>query len=183
MCEDELKHLVQQFWDAIIYARDTHQFRWDKTFDNFPRACCRDASDLLARFLYQNGYNTLSVYGNCQGSSHRWLVWDDGQIGEPEMWRFEDVVPSDILPYYTVYGGNMSTPKAPYYRYTEGDIQDCVIIDITADQFKDPPVFCDYWQPIREKYTFIEAEKYEDLGTSRLERLYDIIINAITSQT
>lgn len=179
MHEEKLKHLVYQFWNAIIYARDADLFEWDRTFDNFPWACCRDASDLLARFLYENGYNTLSVYGDCQGSSHRWLVWDDGNIGEPETWRLEDVVPSDILPYYTSYGGDIAFQEEPYYRYTEHDIENCTIIDITADQFNDPPVYCDRWHSIRKKYKFISAQKYEGLGTNRLQQLYNTIINVI----
>lgn len=183
MREEKLHCLVYQFWNAIMYARDDHQFEWDETFDNFPCACCRDASDLLARFLYENGYDTLSVYGDCQGSSHRWLVWDDGQIGAPETWYLKDIVPSDILQHYNSYGSDTSTQENPYYRYTERDIEDCVIIDITADQFKDPPVYCDRWSLIRKKYKFIKAEKYEDLRTNRLHRLYDTIIHVIKSQS
>ena len=76
MHEDMIKQLVDKFWNAIIYARNNGKFQWDERFNSFPVACCRDASDLLARFLYDNGYDTLSIYGECRGGSHRWLVWD-----------------------------------------------------------------------------------------------------------
>lgn len=179
MDEEKLKNLVYQFWAAVIKARNAGDLDWDERFTNFPTACCRDASDLLAKFLYKNGFNTLSVYGDCQGSTHRWLVWDDGQIGPPETWRFEDVVPAEIMPYYESYGSNISSKQIPYHRYSESDIENCLIIDITADQFGDPPVYCDYWMPIRQKYKFAPADKYENLRTNRLRILYDKIINFI----
>ena len=178
MYEEKLKNLVYQFWNAIIKARNAGDLDWDERFANFPTACCRDASDLLGKYLYENGYNTLSIYGECQGSTHRWLVWDDGQIGHPETWRFKDVVPSEMMKYYDLYGGNIS-PQQSYYRYSESDIENCLIIDITADQFADSPVYCDYWQPIREKYKFASADNYEDLRTNRLQNLYKTIVNFI----
>lgn len=179
MRERKLRDLVYQFWNAIIYARDTDQFHWDERFDNFPNACCRDASDLLAKFLYDNDYSTLSVYGSCQGSSHRWLVWDDGQIGNPESWYLKDSIPSDILKCLNSYGADTSAQEEAYYNYTEHDIENCIIIDITADQFKDPPIYCDRWSRIRKKYEFIKAEKYDELKTGRLQRLYATIIDVI----
>ena len=182
MQEDMIKQLVDKFWNAIICARNNGQFLWDERFNSFPVACCRDASDLLARFLYDNGYDTLSIYGECRDGSHRWLVWDDGQIRSPETWFFDDVVPTEVRQYYSSYGLDMSQHEEPYYSYAEQDIQNCLIIDITADQFGDPPVYCDYWSQIRKKYKYIKADKYEDLRTYRLQKLYDTIMDVIENQ-
>ncbi len=179
MQENLIKQLVNIFWNAIILAKNNGQFTWDERFNSFPVACCRDASDLLARYLFDNGYDTLSIYGECRGGSHRWLVWDDGQIKSPETWYFEDVVPAGVRQYYSSYGSDLSQQEDPYYSYTAEDIENCFIIDITADQFGDPPVYCDYWHSIRKKYKYIRAEKYEDLRTNRLQHLYDTIMSVI----
>ena len=45
--------------------------------NQFPEACCGQASDILARFLGEQGIYTKVVSGSDSNTTHAWLVLDD----------------------------------------------------------------------------------------------------------
>lgn len=55
-------------------------------FDRFPRGCCGDASDLLARYLLESGIRTSGVLGTFRTGdfediqTHMWLIDEDDLI-------------------------------------------------------------------------------------------------------
>lgn len=79
----DIKRLANQFRNAVDAARDAGEFDKDFSFNNFPRGCCGDASDLLAQYLLDHGIRTYYVCGTYSNGhfeniqSHAWLVTDD----------------------------------------------------------------------------------------------------------
>ena len=51
-----------------------------------------------------------------------------------------------------------------------------VIVDITADQFGEPPVYVGLENNFYRQFDFGNAEDYHRLGTERLYELYQTII-------
>lgn len=73
-----IENLVRRFRHALDRAKDDgvlHEGR----FLEFPRGCCDDACDLLARYLRENGVETECAYGTywaengIDRQSHAWL--------------------------------------------------------------------------------------------------------------
>ena len=76
MIESELYYLVKSYRDAIEQAHKKNRFcKWP--FNQFPEACCGQASDILARFLGEQGIYTKVVSGSDSNTTHAWLVLDD----------------------------------------------------------------------------------------------------------
>ena len=82
----DIERLAIQFRKAIELAQNAGEFENDFSFYKFPRACCGDASDLLAQFLLENGIKTWYTYGTFRPSryegtqTHAWLITSDCQI-------------------------------------------------------------------------------------------------------
>lgn len=82
-----MKILATRFRHAIEAACANGEFSDDFSFGHFPRACCGDASDLLAQYLLDNGIATYYVCGEhydddseSNGQSHAWLKTADDTI-------------------------------------------------------------------------------------------------------
>ena len=78
-----VKQLACKFRTAIEKAKVAGEFDSYLSFSRFPRACCGDASDLLAQFFLENKINSTYVWGNRyfdnpeEGTqSHAWLLVD-----------------------------------------------------------------------------------------------------------
>lgn len=76
----KIKELATKFRVAIESAKNSGRFTADQCFVNFPRGCCGVTSDLLARFLIENGVNEeiTCMYGTFYDYSlelptHSWL--------------------------------------------------------------------------------------------------------------
>lgn len=75
-----IEQMAYKFRAAIEDAKDNGEFYKLSPFDNFPRACCGDASDLLAEFLLENGIQPRYVCGTYRDDnpenyqSHAWLI-------------------------------------------------------------------------------------------------------------
>lgn len=84
--ERRIKQLATTFRSAIENAKKEGRFTGDQCFRNYPRGCCGIASELLAKFLIENGINVTYVRGTYYGEtpeetqSHAWLEVVDGII-------------------------------------------------------------------------------------------------------
>lgn len=77
---NELKDYAVRFRRAIEKSLKTEDYSWDTNFIRFPYGCCTYASDLLQKYLYNNGIETLSVAGVYNNDSHCWLETYDGIV-------------------------------------------------------------------------------------------------------
>lgn len=74
------------FRQAIEKALEAGEFYDDRQFRGFPRGCCGEASDLLAQYLLNKGFEIRYVCGTYWGNtvddrqSHAWLIIDDNTI-------------------------------------------------------------------------------------------------------
>ena len=74
-----IENLARRFRNALDMAREDGALR-EGTFPRFPRGCCGDTCDLLARYLRENGIETVCVCGTYQPGdfesvrSHAWLI-------------------------------------------------------------------------------------------------------------
>ena len=77
---NDITTFASSFRKAIEAARDDGRFDSDQMFRHFPTACCGIASELLARYLLDNGYNATYICGTCRKNnihqSHAWLEVD-----------------------------------------------------------------------------------------------------------
>ena len=55
---NQIEELATIFREAIVKAKSAGEFDDDVVFKNFPSGCCGDTSDLLARYLLNNGIKT-----------------------------------------------------------------------------------------------------------------------------
>lgn len=177
MTDASLRRLVQQFRLAIDTAKQNHSFYGDLCFDKFPYACCGDTCYLLAEYLQSKGVNTIYVCGDDQGQSHAWLVVKDHRITipQPQFWT----PPDEILPILNEYSNNAYITPIDTTHYTEQDIINGLIIDITADQFGYVPVYVDHVGLFHRQFAFASAHDYDSLGTPRLRRIYKTIITQL----
>ncbi len=104
----EIDELVVKFRLAIDEAKREGRFDRDQRFRNFPSGCCGITSELLAKFLYDNGYRKKITYVSAtfydlelENPPHTWLVVEDDIVLDitgdqfkwyPEPLRFEEPV-------------------------------------------------------------------------------------------
>jgi len=81
--KSELYKLASSFREAIIVAIKNGDIV-EENMHGFPQGCCTYASDLLQKYLYEQGIDTLlmsGIYGyGCDGESHSWLETKDGTV-------------------------------------------------------------------------------------------------------
>lgn len=113
----EIEELVVTFRMAIDKAKEDRRFDRDQRFTNFPRGCCGITSELLAKFLYDNGYRKKITYVSAtfydlelENPPHAWLVIEENIVLDitgdqfkwyPEPLRFEE--PVYVGPYNQFY--------------------------------------------------------------------------------
>ncbi|MGD8190199.1 hypothetical protein ACQCN2_09470 [Brevibacillus ginsengisoli] len=61
----------------VIQTMGIDEFPQSSFFENFPRGCCGDTSDLFAKFLSSHGISTYYVWGLKSEQSHAWLEYED----------------------------------------------------------------------------------------------------------
>lgn len=90
--------------DRALKAGELHR----TVIASFPRGCCGYTSDLLQRFLDENGIKTLYVsgtyrnYSTNDSQSHAWLELSDGTIADitGDQFRFEPYPLQNDCPVY-----------------------------------------------------------------------------------
>ena len=175
---NELSQFVEEFRSAIDKAKEHSEFANDISFYDFPRGCCGDTSELLACHLQRRGYETIYVCGLRGDQSHAWLVLIDNNVSKPEQ-KFLEVT-DDIRDVLNLYSGNKYNEPVDITRYEAENVENGLIIDITADQFsemKNFPVYIGYMDNFHRDFEFDFAHEYNGLGNDRLEMLYRIICN------
>lgn len=177
MNDKQIFTLVQQFRIAIEKARDNDEFIGDD-FDDYPRNCCGDTSCLLAEYLRMYGQECIYVWGeDDMKQTHAWLVVKDARVKNPKPNYYE--IPDAIRRVYEVYSNGEYDDCIVTKIYTEADIENGLIIDITADQFGYAPIYIGYICDINNRFKFCSANDYSSLGSQRLRRIYKTILNYI----
>ncbi|WP_160684330.1 transglutaminase domain-containing protein [Clostridium sp. C2-6-12] len=122
----DIMRLAKQFRDAIDAARKARDFDKDLSFNEFPRGCCGDTSDLLAQYLLENGIETNYVCGTYRDGSfensqtHAWLLTDNNIIIDITGDQFK--YDADFLNYNeSVYVG----VEDDFHRLFEVEKRDC----------------------------------------------------------
>ena len=76
----KIECFVTEFRNAVDRAKEDDRFRDDQWFRNFPRGCCGITTELLAKYLRENGIDADLKYvcGVCYDDSmdkpsHAWL--------------------------------------------------------------------------------------------------------------
>ena len=177
MIDDQIYEYSACFKKAIERARDAGLFENDISFYKFPNACCGDTCDLLAEFLHHQGIDTIYVCGDLDRQSHAWLVVKDGRVKMPTK-RYVGI-PSEVRAALNKYGNDQYNERVETCHYEESDIDQGLIIDITADQFGELGVYVNYMGDFHGQFAFENAHDYNGLATARLERIYDIILKFI----
>ena len=176
MTDQKIRGLAEQIRAAIEAARDDGRVSTDITFMNFPRACCGDASYLLAEYLREFGIETI-WYSTSRGDwTHAWLVVKDERVKKPTPKSFS--WPKELHDVLEGYGVENPEKEVDITRYEEDDLHNGLIIDITADQFADYdiPVYVGSLDPFHQSFDFVQAHDYAgELGNRRLETLYKSI--------
>lgn len=134
---ERIIELVTQFRQAIDEARDDDRFYKDICFGEFPRACCGDASDLLAHYLLVHGIQTYYVCGNYYGDeegghqSHAWLELHDSTIIDitGDQFKHKEVYLNYDIP---VYIGEMDNFHA-LFEVEEQNIRNGVRLERLGD--------------------------------------------------
>lgn len=152
MDREHIRRLVTSFREAIVKAQNAGELDGFIMFPQFPKGCCRDASQLLAEYLLTNGIETNFVSGeynphleivDSQAQSHAWLTLSDGTI-------------IDIT-------GSQFIKDKDYFRFGE-DIY-----------FGTVNAFHNLFR-VKDKYVFPGLINYSEMPTYMFE-LYDIILN------
>lgn len=171
---DELVTLVKEFRSKIDFAFNEGLFLHDITFNRFPKACCGDACCLLAEYLKANGIQTIYVCGVFRNQSHAWLVLKDNTIHNPDPKYY--TMPDEIKSLLTAYGMEVSDEPYNISKYEDIDLINGTLIDITADQFGQPPIYIGPMDQFHRKFIFDFAHDYNGLGNCRLLSLYNLIM-------
>lgn len=173
---DAIMELVQTFRAKMDYAYIEGLFSDDIIFRRFPKGCCGDTCYLLAEYLNLHGIQTIYVCGSFHDQSHAWLVIKDNRIHIPSPKYY--TMPDDLRKTLKIYGEK--TPNAPIdvSKYEDSDLSNGILIDITADQFGQAPLYVGPMDAFHQKFTFDFAHNYNGFGNDRLSHLYDLIIDS-----
>lgn len=116
MVTKDIKKLASDFRYAMELAKADGIFSSWIMLEDFPRASCGDASDLLAQYLLENGIQTYYVsgrawFGGENDWNHAWLELKDGTVIDITGDQFKDN--SFLLNFNkTVYVG----PKSEFHK-------------------------------------------------------------------
>lgn len=172
--KEGLPELVGQFRSKINLALDKGKFEKDPCFNRFPKECCGDTCYLLGEYLRLNGFETIYVCGDDHGQTHAWLVLKDFRV--KKLAQRVCTLPKEIAAVYSRYNGNKSCGFIDCTRYEKADLEAGLIIDITADQFGELPVYIGIMNVFYSKFDFCEARDYTGILSERLMHLYQKIV-------
>lgn len=169
---DAIMKLVQTFRAKLDYAYNEGLFSDDIIFHHFPKGCCGDTCLLLAEYLKLHGIQTIYVCGSFHEQSHAWLVIKDNRIHIPAPKYY--TMPDELR---IAYGEEKPNGPIDISKCEGSDLSNGILIDITADQFGQAPLYVGSMDPFHQKFTFNFAHDYNGFGNDRLSHLYDLIMN------
>lgn len=176
MNDIQVYNLALSFRRAIERACAVDEFQKDITFCHFPQGCCGDTCYLLAEFFHRLGIETIWVSMEKDGS-HAWLVVNDYRVKRPISTSYN--WPEEMWETLKSYGMEEPEKTLETSHYTETDLENGLIIDITADQFPDYDisVYVGMMDSFHKQFDFKQAHDYGGLNdlNGRLERLYSVI--------
>ena len=170
---NELIALVKEFRSKMDCAFHEGLFSTDIAFKRFPKGCCGDTCYLLAEFLKSHGINTVYVCSTFRDQSHAWLMLKDNSIHNPIPKYYS--IPDEIKMLIRTYGEEVSDESVDISKYEESDLVNGTLIDITADQFGQAPIYIGPMDCFHRKFVFDFAHDYRSLETPRLFNLYHLI--------
>ena len=164
---DTLQHICEDFRRKIELAHEKGAFVDDVTFKHFPKGCCGLTCYLLSEYLLEYKAKTIYVWGTYSGQSHAWLVLKDKRVATPT--QKYNLMPDSYKTFLQSYGQEVYDEPFVTINYKYEDIKDGLIIDITADQFGQSPVYLGplVLYPIRCK-TLLDG------GRRRTKNLYGV---------
>lgn len=74
----ELKKLIHALRNALVMASDTHSYvcfnmpRWSE-LNSFPYGCCDLASNFLAKYLREHGYESKVIFFKCNEKVNKYI--------------------------------------------------------------------------------------------------------------
>lgn len=169
MTDQDIYELASIYRAAIQDAKAEGLFNRDISFSCFPKRCCGDTCYLLAAFLKDYGISTIYVWGDYGHQTHAWLVVNDSRIKQPTP-RYVDVE-NKYMQLLRQYGNERNGPIVDT-RYRARDLTNGLVIDITADQFGERPVYVGKRNSFYQKYRFREADVIHSLPGGRLSEIY-----------
>ena len=172
---NELVKMASLFRSKMDRSLRDCLFANDIIFRRFPRGCCGDTCYLLAEYLKEHGVQTIYVCGTFHDQSHAWLVVKDESIHIPTPKYY--TTPVEIKRLLESYGETVPDKPVDISKYEECDLEEGVLVDITADQFGQKPVYVGPLDQFHREFNFDFAHDYNGFGNNRLSRLYDSIIN------
>lgn len=172
---DTIIELVQAFRAKLDYAYNEGLFSGDIIFHRFPKGCCGDTCYLLAEYLKLHGIQTIYVCGTFRDKSHAWLVIKDNRIHIPTPKYY--TMPNELRKVLATYGETASNEPINISKYEGSDLSNGILVDITADQFGQAPLYVGPMDPFHQEFTFNFAHDYIGFGNDRLSHLYDLIMS------
>lgn len=173
----KIRNLATMFRDAVKDVQDAGGFDDDEKFCAFPKQCCGETCLLLAEFLRTNGIDTIYVCGQDEGAgTHAWLVVKDERINGKS--QYLDV-PDEVAIALYDYSGGVCSNRIDITHYEENDLIDGLIVDITGEQFEQPPVYVGYLNDFYDEYEFVAAYDHDEVYDARLINLYDRIMERL----
>ncbi len=179
MTDRYIKQQSLKFRSAIEKAKREGRLSDNILFRCFPKRCCREASFLLAEYLKEKGINTILCFNQLGDCTHTWLVVNDNRVTLPSCTNFS--WPKEIRSAVKGYGIENPDEVVDTTRYNEDNLQNGLIIDITADQFKgyNTSVYVGYLDDFHKSFDFQHADNYEELNAIAddymLSNLYQVI--------
>ena len=182
---DSLFNYVKDFRLKIDEAAKRNLFSDDVAFKNFPLGCCGGTCYLLAEYLlHEHSIETIYVCGTYKEQSHAWLVVKNELITmppPPKIYKISD----EVKKFLQTCGEKIDDEKIYYdiQNYEEANLTNGLIIDITADQFGEAPIYVGQIDCFHKKFDFDFAHDYQGINSEtccsdfRLLNLYSIIVS------
>ena len=89
-------------------------------------------------------------------------------------------MPDNIKDVLNVYSNGAYNNPIDVSHYSEEDVEKGLIVDITADQFGETPVYVGYMRDFYKRFEFQQAHDYTDLRDCKLREIYCIVFRFLS---
>ncbi len=165
---------ARQFRGSLDDAKAVGCFNKNTPFSHFHSGCCGVTSEMLAEFLRCKGIETIYVWGWWEDQSHAWLVVKDERVENPK--RKVTRIPPEISAILSEYSGRTVGRSINSTNYKASDVQNGLIIDITADQFGEVPVYVGETNQFYENFVFEAANGSPRIDDFEGRSIYNTVL-------